>query len=287
MISMPEPQTDLSRPLVVKIGGDAIDQAGPDLWEAVASLHASGNGGGLVVVHGGGAEVDRRLKRAGIETVRHDGIRATPPDAMDEVLCALAGSVNAKVVAALQRCGAPAVGLTLGDGFFAKARVARGLDFDAGRVGEVVGGWPLLAHSLLASGFVPVFSSIGTDEKGEALNINADEAAAAVAMLVGARALVLLTDVAGVLDANGRRIDALHANDIELRIAAGEIVGGMIPKARSAAKAAEQAGAPTLIASWRDAAQVAAAARPWRGGTHVLPPSHEPLRKAVACDAAH
>ena len=111
-------------------------------------------------------------------------------------------------------------------------------------------------RTLLAGGFLPVVSSIGLDDAGGFLNINADDAAAALAGIVGARGLVLLTDVAGVLDASGHVIPSLDRDAIERHIADGTIHGGMIAKVRGALEAAEQSGVPVTIASWKDPASV-------------------------------
>ncbi|MCI0365983.1 MAG: hypothetical protein L0219_19160, partial [Phycisphaerales bacterium] len=112
-------------PLLVKLGGAAIDRADdhPALFEALCDLHKSlgAEGQGIVLIHGGGAAVDRRLERLGLVSQRRDGIRLTPPEHIDEVVAALAGSTNKQVVGLIQRGGVPAVGLCLGDGFLARS----------------------------------------------------------------------------------------------------------------------------------------------------------------------
>ncbi|MEC9372899.1 MAG: acetylglutamate kinase, partial [Planctomycetota bacterium] len=174
-------------PLVVKLGGAAVeDSAGCDaLWDALASLHRS-EPMGIVLVHGGGASVDRRLARLGLTTQRRDGIRITPPDALEEVVASLAGVVNTDIIGRMQSRGIPAVGLTLSDGFMGRCAVSTKYKFDPGRVGEINGGAARLPMLLLRSGFIPVISSIGLDDAGKPLNINADEAAAAIAGLLEA-----------------------------------------------------------------------------------------------------
>jgi len=259
-------------PIVVKLGGAAIDDAGPDhpLWSALADLHLE-LPGGVVLVHGGGAAVDRRLASLGLTSERIDGVRITTHEMIDEIVGALAGSVSSAVVGRLQRRGVPAVGLTLGAGFFARAQVTRRYAFDAGRVGDVVGGSPCVALALLSAGCMPVFSSVAQDADGQALNINADEAAAGAASILGASALILLTDVDGVLDASGEVVDSLCAGEVEGRIASGEIRGGMIPKARSAAEIATRSGAPCVIASWKRPENLALLARGEGLGTRLTP----------------
>lgn len=233
---------------VVKLGGALLDDAAA--LAGVARTIAAFQGD-VIVVHGGGAEVDRRLAAAGIVSEKIDGVRVTPSEAMAEVVAALAGVVNHALVRALQGAGAKAVGLTLTDGgacVCTRKMTPPGL----GHVGEVVGGDGSLWRTLLDGGFVPVLSSIGADADG-ALNINADEAAAGVAKAAGAASLVLLTDVDGVRDAHGSTIAQLGIDAIERLIGDGVIRGGMAVKCRSAANAATASGVPVRIASWRDA----------------------------------
>lgn len=269
------PRAERTGPLLVKLGGAAIDQADehPELFQALCDLHraARTEGDGVVLIHGGGKAVDRRLERLGLVSERRDGIRITPPEHIDEVVAGLAGSVNMELVGRMQRCGVPAVGLCLGDGFTAKSFKATGYLFDPGCVGEIRGGDPRLIQILLASGFMPVLCSIGLDEQGEPLNINADEAAAGLACLLECRGLVLLTDVGGVLDSNGRIIDEMTLEEVEQRIASGEIRGGMIPKVRGAAQAAQASRAPVTITSWNDPAALLRLGRGEVAGTRVLP----------------
>jgi acetylglutamate kinase len=119
---------------------------------------------------------------------------------------------------------------------------------------------------------MPVVNSIGLSANGEPLNVNADEAACAIARVVGAAGIVLLTDVPGVLDASKRLIAELDAARIDELIANGTISGGMIPKVRNALDAAKQAGCPATIASWRDPAAIATGST----GTRVISRNHEP-----------
>ncbi|HRQ72939.1 MAG TPA: acetylglutamate kinase [Phycisphaerales bacterium] len=241
----------MTAPIVVKIGGRALDEAasrGP-LWDALASL-AREHAGGIVVVHGGGSAVDAHLARLGMFTAREQGLRITPPEQMEEVAAVLAGRVNTLLVGLMLAAGANAVGLRLGDAGAARCAVHRPSGADLGRVGAVVAGEGGVWRTLLASGFTPVLSSIGFDERGGALNINADDAAAAVARILHAHALVLLTDVPGIRGADGETIAESDAAHAEALIDAGVITGGMIPKARAAAAVAEATGAPTVIASW-------------------------------------
>ena len=265
------------KPLVVKIGGALLEQADQhmDAFAGLVALHRAHRGqggGGIVLVHGGGAQVDKQLKLVGIETPRIEGIRVTTREAIDQVVGVLAGSAHVRLLGILQAQGAKAVGLTLSDGGLCACRHTTKFAFDAGEVGEITGGDGAIAHTLLSAGFMPVVNSIGLSAKGEPLNVNADEAACSIARIVGAAGIVLLTDVPGVLDQSKALIAELDAARIDELIANGTISGGMIPKVRNALDAASQAGCPATIASWRDPAAIATGST----GTRVVARTTEP-----------
>lgn len=228
--------------MVIKVGGSTLEDVarlGP-LWRMLASMR------GVVLVHGGGKAVDALLGRLQIPVERRDGLRVTPPEQIDLIAGVLAGSVNKRLVGALNAAGASAVGLCLGDGAMVACRVAAA---ELGRVGTVEGGRADLLRVLMEQGFMPVVSSIGIDDGGGLLNINADDAAAGVAAALRARRLVLLTDVAGIKGRDGVVRERLGAGEVEAMIASGEISGGMIVKARSALAAARSTGAAVVILS--------------------------------------
>ncbi|MBL8747049.1 MAG: acetylglutamate kinase [Phycisphaerae bacterium] len=259
------------RPIVIKLGGLAVEspERATPLLSAIAAAHRER--GGVVVVHGGGKAVDDHLSALGIVSVRREGLRVTGEREIGEIVAVLAGKVNKSIVGAMISIGAPAVGLCLGDGGFARAtRITPG-GMDIGFVGEVTGGDPRLARVLLDEGFMPVFSPIGFDESGRALNINGDDAAAGVASIIGARLLVLLTDVAGVLDGDGRLVESLDAAGAESLIESGVVTGGMIPKVRAALGAAARAGVSAVIASWNQPDVLVALARGEVRGTRFKP----------------
>jgi len=255
-------------PLVVKLGGALIDDdaALRATVRSIGALEAIAPGS-TVVVHGGGAAVDRQLARMGMETRRHEGIRITPPEQMEQVAGVLAGATNARLTGALLAEGVHAVGMTLSSGGLTAANAATRDGVDLGRVGAVSPGSPALAMALLDRGFVPVLSSIATDAQGELLNVNADDAAVAVASTVRARALVFLTDVPGVRGADGCILGALDRSAAESLIACGIISGGMIPKVRGAIDAADRCGVPVVIAGWADPATLATIASGGATGT--------------------
>jgi acetylglutamate kinase len=237
-------------PIVIKIGGVALEQqrASPALWTRLVALHRS-HPGGLVLVHGGGKAVDRLLTQLGMETKRHQGLRITPSEQMDVIAGVLAGTLNKTLVGCINAAGGKGVGLCLGDGDALRCAQLHVDGADLGCVGEVTGGGAALLRTLLAERYVPVIACVGLDARGTLLNVNGDDAAAGVAKALGAQALVLLTDVAGVLDAQKRLIAELSHAEIAKLSQQGVITGGMIPKLQAAAATAKHLGAPVTIMS--------------------------------------
>lgn len=237
-------------PVVVKVGGALLDDAS-SLRTFLS--HAAKAAGRLVLVHGGGGATDRLLSQLGIDTPRIEGLRATPDEAIDVVVGSLAGTANHRLVAGLHASGARAVGLSLTSGGLCRCERARAESGDLGRVGLAHAGDRDLVRLLLEAGFVPVVSSIGDDGAGGALNVNADDAAVAVAATLGAREIVLLTDVAGVRGGDGHTMAELDEAETDRLIETGVIAGGMIPKVRGALRASAALGRGVRIGSWNDA----------------------------------
>jgi acetylglutamate kinase len=171
-----------------------------------------------------------------IPTERKEGLRVTSPAAMEVVEMVLGGTVNKRIVALINKFGGKAVGLCGQDGGLIRARKiearsrATGEPLDLGMVGEVEEVRPGILRSLEEGGFVPVIAPIGVGAGGEVYNINGDTAAAEVAAAVSAEKFILLTDVAGVLDAKGERISTMKEDEATAAIRSGAITGGMIPK---------------------------------------------------------
>jgi len=264
-------------PIVVKVGGALLDDptAIQAMLDVIVGSSRLGHDAGVIIVHGGGKAVDRQLDRLGMMSQRREGIRVTPPDQMDQIAGVLAGVINTSLVGHFVARGVPAVGLGLSDGLCCRVEPARDYAFDPGRVGEVIGGDGRLLTHLLDGGFVPVMCSIGLDPNGGLLNVNADDAAAAVAAIVGASTLLMLTDVPGVRGADGRIAESLDRSTAEAWIANGTISGGMIVKVRGALDAAEHAGASVgrvLIASWNEPAEIARILSGGHAGTRMAAP---------------
>ncbi|HTV00078.1 MAG TPA: acetylglutamate kinase, partial [Luteitalea sp.] len=197
-------------PTLVKFGGELVET--PERLAAVgAALVAQATRGPLVVVHGGGREIDAELARRGVAKHQVDGLRITDAPTLDAVVAVLGGTINTRLVAHLIAQGLPAVGLTGVDGALARSTraaahvTAAGGAVDLGLVGEPSPSAELgLVQHLLAGGYVPVIASLGVDVDGGVLNVNADTLAAHVAAGIGAQELLLVGGTAGVLDGAGQ-----------------------------------------------------------------------------------
>jgi acetylglutamate kinase len=219
----------LDRIVVIKWGGSAMSQAESRAFalDAVLLKHI---GVRPVIVHGGGPQIGATLERLGKRSTFVDGLRVTDDETMEVVEMVLCGKVNREIVSLVQEGGGRAVGLTGNDGGMLRVTQRLEDDRDLGRVGRVVGVDPEPILAVAAAGFVPVIAPIGVDERGVTHNVNADEAAGAIAAALGAEKLILLTDVSGVKDAAGKLLPVLSAEEARKQIAEGTIRGGMIPK---------------------------------------------------------
>ncbi len=231
--------------VVVKFGGSVLDaNGGGTLVQDLVLL--KGAGIHPVLVHGGGPEITRVLERLGKESTFVEGLRVTDAETMDVVEMVLAGRTNKAIVSMIIREGGQAVGLSGKDGRMLVARKYRG-DVDLGQVGEVHEVHPELVVQLSAQGYIPVVASLGIGEDGMSYNLNADTAAGALAVAVGAGKFVLLTDVPGVYrDYDGTRelISELRAADVAALIEDGTVSRGMLPKI-NACLAAIRGGVPS------------------------------------------
>ncbi|OUJ01795.1 acetylglutamate kinase [Acetobacter orientalis] len=242
--------------IVVKYGGHAMGD--PELAHTfgrdIALLKLVGVN--PVVVHGGGPQINAMLKRLDIRSNFIDGLRVTDANMVDVIEMVLAGSVNKEVAELISQAGALAVGISGKDGKLITARklqrTVRDTDsqiervLDLGFVGEPVKVDPRVIYALSGSGLIPVIAPVGLGEDGATYNINADTAAGAVAGAVHATRLLMLTDVPGVLDAEGNLIPELTAEQARKAIADGFITGGMIPKVETCIEAV-QAGAKAAV----------------------------------------
>jgi acetylglutamate kinase len=225
---------------VIKYGGAAMVKE--SLKEAFAEDVALLKSVGLkpVVVHGGAQEVTRTMERLGERSEFVDGLRITDATSLPVVEMVLTGKVNQELVALLNARNASAVGLSGKDGQLLRARrIVHESGRDLGHHGEVVEVNKDFLRMLLKSGYVPVISPIGSGEDGGGLSVNADDVAAAVAVALGAKKLIYLTDVPGILESapDGGMVRQISGPDLEKRIEAGAITGGMKHKARAILRA--------------------------------------------------
>lgn len=216
---------------VVKFGGSILDlsQAGTLARDLVL---LKGAGIHPVLVHGGGPEITRVLERLGKTSTFVQGLRVTDQETMEVVEMVLAGRANKALVSMIIQEGGQAVGVSGKDGRMLVARRYQG-DADLGQVGEVQEVHPALVTQLSDQGYIPVVASLGIGEDGASYNLNADTAAGALAVALGASKLILLTNVTGVYrDYHGDRelVSELHAADARALIKDGSINEGMIPK---------------------------------------------------------
>lgn len=225
---------------VIKYGGHAMGES--ELFRLFARDVVLLRQVGInpVVVHGGGPQIGRMLDRLKIKSEFIDGLRVTDKDTVDVVEMVLAGSINKEIVSAINAAGGFAVGLSGKDGNLIQAQRLRRTKrdpnsnieriLDLGLVGEPSEVNPHILDFYERSDITPVIAPIGISAGGETLNINADTAAGAIAAAVGAKRLLMLTDIEGVLDRNGKLIPLMTMAEARRYIADGTIRGGMIPK---------------------------------------------------------
>lgn len=252
--------------LVLKLGGELLEREEDrrGVARAIAALAADGP---LVVVHGGGKEIDAALATAGIPKRQVDGLRVTDAATLDVVVAVLAGSINTRLVVAARQAGARAVGLTAADADVAvMARSApivsvAGEAVDLGLVGApVAGSNPRLLVELVRRGYVPVVACIGAARSGQVLNVNADTLASHLAGALGAARLIIAGGTSGVLDAADRTIERLTSRQAMALIKAGTANRGMVAKLQACRAALARGVGDVVIANGR-AADLAALGR--------------------------
>jgi acetylglutamate kinase len=213
--------------VLVKLGGTLLDNAAVRDSLAGQIVSARGSGFEIVVVHGGGKQMTRYLAERGIESRFVNGLRVTTPETLDAVLKVFAGTVNHELVAALNRAGAGAVGLTGIDALLVEAEQ---MDPALGAVGRVIRSNAGLLEVLTAAAYLPVVACVAGNRQGEVFNVNADQMAVACATAFCAAELIFLTDVEGVLDGNQQVQSVLAADAAQSLIDRGIATGGMRAK---------------------------------------------------------
>lgn len=234
--------------VVIKYGGHAMKDDRLKKSFAMNVILLKYIGINPVIVHGGGPQIGRMLDQLGICSEFREGLRVTDQATMDVVEMVLVGKVNKEIVNLMNLNGGKAVGLSGKDGRIIRARrlemaVAKKDAppeiIDLGKVGEVVGIDVSLIRTLEREGFIPILAPVGVDDEGETYNINADSVAGAVAEALGAKKLILLTDVPGVLDEKGELVSSLNEVQAMEAMERGVFTGGMIPKIKCCLEAVE------------------------------------------------
>lgn len=234
--------------IVIKYGGHAMKDEALRRSFALNIQLLRYIGVNPVIVHGGGPQIGNMLKQLGIQSEFRQGLRVTDDATMDVVEMVLVGKVNKEIVNLINTQGGRAVGLSGKDGRLIWAqKLEMAVErsdappeiIDLGKVGEVVAVDTSVITSLQAANFVPVIAPVGVDEDGNTYNINADSVASAVAVAVGAKKLILLTDVAGVLDKNGELISSMTLHQAAHALEQGVVTGGMIPKIKCCLEAVD------------------------------------------------
>ena len=264
--------------MVLKLGGELLE-APADLARVAEGIARLSSTASLVVVHGGGREIDTALAAAGIPKQQVDGLRITDQPTLDVVVSVLAGAINTRLVAAVRRAGGRPVGLTGADASVvivkraAPIATVAGPKVDLGLVGDPVGnGQPDLLRDLLARGYVPIVACVAATPTGQLLNVNADTLAAHVAAAIGASKLVIAGGTAGVLDETGRTIETLTSSAASRMIRAGTANRGMIAKLNACRSALKRGVGEVLIANGREVPfeRLAAAVARTGGFTQVV-----------------
>lgn len=240
--ALPYIQQFTDRPIVVKFGGNAMvdETLKTQFARDIVSMKLVGMN--PIVVHGGGPQIGELLKKLSIESRFVNGMRVTDEDTMDVVEMVLGASVNKEIVALLNQNGGKAVGLTGKDGQFIRAKQLKMTDpaaggdgiVDIGHVGEVERIDTDVLDMLINSNFIPVIAPIGVGKDGRSYNINADLVAGKIAEVLKAEKLMLLTNVAGLQDKQGKVLTGLSTAQVDELIADGTIYGGMLPKIQCA-----------------------------------------------------
>jgi acetylglutamate kinase len=246
--------------IVVKYGGHAMEQGVSEHFAQDIVLMKQ-TGIDPVVVHGGGPQIGAMLKRLAIPSSFVDGLRITDSAAIEIVEMVLTGSINKQIVSGINAAGGRAVGLSGKDGNLVVARKLERMKLDPatleekpvdlGFVGEPETINPEVLRTIINSDLIPVVAPIGVGSRGETFNINADTVAGSVAGAMSAMRLLLLTDVEGVLDKEGKLIPRLTVGEARALIADGTISGGMIPKIETAIDAVESGVKAAVILDGR------------------------------------
>jgi acetylglutamate kinase len=250
-------QSRSTRLTVVKLGGELLENASR-LRKLTLALAKRSSQEPIVIVHGGGREVDADMAKHGIVKSSVDGLRITNKETLPIVVGVLAGRVNTQLVAALVYAGASAVGLTGADGALVPVRrvkayrTSSGNKVDLGYVGSPKKtGRPNLLFDLLKHNHLPVVASVSSGPRGQLFNVNADTLASNLAIRLGARQLLIAGSTAGVLDGTGKTIPEIDGNTITRLIKQGNASAGMVAKLQACRSALQNGVAAVSIVNGR------------------------------------
>ncbi|MBX6322798.1 MAG: acetylglutamate kinase [Rhodospirillaceae bacterium] len=253
--ALPYLQRYAGKSFVIKYGGHAMVEAelARVFAEDIVLLRMVGIN--PIVVHGGGPQIGQLLDRLQIKSRFIDGLRVTDAPTMEVVEMVLSGTINKQIVAAINAAGGMAVGLSGRDANLMSVRkveMAKGGEpVDMGFVGDPHRVDPHVIETLLRAGMIPVIAPVGAGEDGRSYNVNADTAAGAIAAAMKATRLLMLTDVAGVLDKSGSLLANLTVGEVKALMPHGTITGGMIPKLDTCVAAVEQGVEAAVILDGR------------------------------------
>ena len=265
-------------PIVLKLGGELLEQP-DDVGRVARGIAALSARTPLIVVHGGGKEIDAALAVAGIPKRQVDGLRVTDEPTLDVVVAVLAGAINTRLVAAVRRAGAKPVGLTGADATVATVKRAApvktvaGELVDLGLVGAPVrNGRPQLLSDLMSRGYVPIVACVGATREGRLMNVNADTLASHLAQALGARRLVIAGGTSGVLDEDGQTIARMTGREAARLIKLGTANKGMVAKLQACRAALAGGVHDVVIANGRSTEldTLAGTAAPTGGCTQVV-----------------
>jgi acetylglutamate kinase len=240
--------------ILVKIGGSTLGASDTSLPDVVALQQ---QGARLVIVHGGGNTVTEWMARQGIMAQFVGGLRVTDAASLEVATAVLAGLVNKQLVASLAALGARAVGLSGADGGIVQATIGNP---ELGYVGTDLRIDPTAVKALVDGGYIPILSPIAIHAANEStnahhlLNVNADTVAGALSMALGAKDLVFLTDVAGIIDNAGRLLERVPLAQVQGLMTSGVVKGGMVPKLEACASAATHGVSAHIIDGRRSGA---------------------------------
>ena len=214
--------------IVIKVGGSVLNQLHPSFYSTCKRLIEKGTF--PVIVHGGGNEITNWMKKMGKEPQFIQGRRVTDEESLKIVTSVLGGEINKRFVSVFSQSGVQAIGLS---GIDLQMFSVEPIHPSLGYVGKVVHVNCLPVTRLLEQGWIPVIASLGVDQQGQVFNVNADDAAVALAQAIKAEKVLMVSDVDGVLDENGNVLAKIGSKEVQRLIDSGTITAGMIPKVRS------------------------------------------------------